>query len=434
MPQFSYIAIEGRTGREISGTIDGSSGERVTAVLKARGLAPVSIQPSKPASPGGTGEAMHRHKALAVGNARRTAGNQKRAPWLGPILGRSISAKALTLFTRQLATLTRAGMPLVRALGVLAQQERNRSFCEVVEDIAESIRAGGSLSDGLKRHPRTFDSLYRNMVRAGEAGGALEETLDRLARFMEKAERIKGKVTAALTYPAVVVVLALGIVAALMVFVVPKFEQIFAELLKGQPLPPLTRGVVAVSSFVQHHAMLSCALVIVVIAAFSMCHRTEAGRRVWDRLLIRLPVLGPLLLKTAVARITRTLGTLLASGVPILEALVIARETSGNACVADAVTAARDRVEAGESLARPLEDSGIFPGMVTSMVAVGEETGQLAEMLGRIADDHEEEVDNAVAGLTSLIEPLMIVFLAVVVGTLVLALFLPIVSIIQHLM
>jgi type IV pilus assembly protein PilC len=410
------------------------SGERVTAVLKARGLAPVSIEASPLAARGVKGERSHRRGASGPGMAQRPVARGKPAAWLGITLGRPIRAKALALFTRQLATLVHAGVPLVRALGLLAQQEKNRRFREEIEDLAETIRAGGSLSDGLKRHPQTFDSLYRNMVRAGEAGGALPETLDRLARFMEKAERIKGKVAAALTYPLVVVVLALGIVAALMVFVVPKFEQIFAELLKGQPLPPLTRLVIAVSSFVHGHAVLSVGLAIVLMTAFVMARRTEGGRRIGDRLLIRLPVLGTLMLKTAIARITRTLGTLLASGVPILEALVIARETSGNAWVADVITAARDRVEAGESLARPLEASGIFPGMVTGMVAVGEETGQLAGMLGRIADGHEEEVDNAVASLTSLIEPLMIVILAVVVGTLVLALFLPIVSIIQHLM
>lgn len=431
MAQFSYTAIDSRSGREITGTIEGANDERVAAALKARGLAPVSLRPRGMVVPG-EGAARHRWGALTRETPQRADGRETPAAWLR-LRGRP-KARALTLFTRQLATLLRAGMPLVRALGVLAREEKNRSFREEIEAIAEAIRAGGSLSDGLNRHPRTFDSLYRNMVRSGEAGGVLEETLDRLARFMEKAERIKAKVTAALTYPIVVVVLALGIVAALMVFVVPKFEQIFAELLKGQPLPPLTRLVIAVSSFVHGHVVLSLGLVILLAAAFAGFHRTEVGRRRWDRLLLHLPVVGPLLLKSAVGRVTRTLGTLLASGVPILEALVIARATSGNACVSDAILVARDRVEAGESLARPLEDSGVFPGVVTSMVAVGEETGQLAEMLGRIAEGHEEEVDNAVASLTSLIEPLMIVFLAVVVGTLVLALFLPIVSIIQHLM
>lgn len=433
MPQFSFIAIEAGSGRERSGIIEGSSDEGVVAALKARGLAPVLIELSKPALPGEKhdGDRSRRLAVAALGHANPVP---KPTGWYSAALGGSISAKGLMLFTRQLATLVGAGMPLVRALGVLARQERQSGFRGIIEDLAETIRAGGSLSDGLKRHPRTFESLYRNMVRAGEAGGALQETLDRLARFLEKAERIKGKIAAALTYPAVVVVLACGIVVALLVFVVPKFEQIFAELLKGQPLPPLTRAVVAVSSFVQHHAVLSIGLVVALVGSLVMVRRTQRGRRVWDRLLLGLPVLGPLLLKTAVARITRTLGTLLASGVPILDALAIARETSGNTCVAAAISMARERVEAGDSLARPLEAAGLFPGMVTSMVAVGEETGELAAMLGRIADSHDEEVDNAVASLTSLIEPLMIVFLAVVVGTLVLALFLPIVSIIQHLM
>lgn len=441
MPKFAYTAVEASSGRALSGTIDGVSAERAAAALKAQGLAPTSLQSFAPttagpkSSPDRAVPPPTRLPPAAGKRAGLTSTPGEGARRKHPIVfGRVVGAKALTLFTRQLATLVRAGMPLVRALGVLARQERNAAFRRVIEEIAEIIRSGGTLSEGLTRHRRTFDPLYINMVRAGESGGALEEALERLARFMEKAERIKGKVTTAMTYPLVVVLLAVGIVTGLMVFVVPKFEQIFAELLKGQPLPALTRSVIAVSSFVHHHAGVSLGLIALAATGFVLFRRSSAGSRIWDRTLIRMPVLGPLFLKAAIARFTRTLGTLLASGVPILDALLITRDTAGNAHVADAIRVVHDRVRIGEGIAGPLERTGVFPGMVTSMIQVGEETGALSEMLARIADAYDEEVDNAVASLTSLLEPVMIVFLAVMVGTVVLALFLPIVSIIQHLL
>jgi type IV pilus assembly protein PilC len=257
--------------------------------------------------------------------------------------------------------------------------------------------------------------------------------LERLARFMEKAERIKSKVKSAMTYPLIVVALAVGIVAALMVFVVPKFEQIFSGLLKGQPLPALTRFVMGLSYFVQHNIVVSVIVLVALYVLFQIFRKTRFGERVLDWLAIKLPVLGDLFLKAAIARFTRTFGTLLASGVPILQALIITRDTSGNVHVAAAIDVVHDRVKEGDNVARPLESTAIFPGMVTSMIEVGEETGALPDMLTRIADTYDEEVDNAVAALTSIIEPFMIVFLALMVGTIVIALFLPIVSIIQHL-
>jgi len=303
----------------------------------------------------------------------------------------------------------------------------------VLEDLAEAIRSGGNFSDGLLQHPGIFDRLYVNMVKAGEAGGVLDIVLERLARFMEKAERIKSKVKSAMTYPIIVMTLAVGIMAALMVFVVPKFEQIFSGLLKGQPLPALTRFVLGVSYFFKHNIVLTLGLFFAACVAFLVFRRTRAGARTLDWLVLKLPVLGELFLKAAIARFTRTFGTLLASGVPILETLIITRDTSGNVHVSEAIDIVHDRVKEGDNVARPLESTAIFPGMVTSMIEVGEETGALPEMLSRIADTYDEEVDNSVAALTSIIEPLMIVFLALVVGTIVIALFLPIVSIIQHL-
>jgi len=347
--------------------------------------------------------------------------------------GRVISTKRLAIFTRQLATLVKAGMPILRSLEVLSRQEKNPAFKDVIEEIAETIRSGGNFSDALAAHPKIFERLYVNMVKAGEAGGVLDTVLERLSLFMEKAEHIKGKVKSAMIYPVIIVSVAAIIVAGLMVFVVPKFQEIFMGLLKGQPLPVLTQGLLNVSNFVKDHYLLALGLMAVGYVAFSFFRKTRLGARVIDWLLIHMPALGDLFLKAAIARFTRTFGTLLASGVPILQALIITRDTSGNVHVANAINVVHDRVKEGDNVAKPLESTAIFPGMVTSMIEVGEETGALPDMLTRIADTYEEEVDNAVAGLTSIIEPIMIVFMAVMVGTIVIALFLPLVSIIQHL-
>lgn len=347
--------------------------------------------------------------------------------------GRPINGKGLAVFTRQLATLVKAGMPILRSLEVLARQEKRPAFKLVVDDIADAIRSGGNFSDGLSANDRVFDRLYVNMVKAGEAGGVLDTVLDRLAVFMEKAQKISGKVKAAMIYPIIIICVALAIVSVLMVFVVPKFQEIFSGLLKGQALPALTQGLMDVSNFMKNHYVLAIGGVIGAWIAFKIFSRTKVGRRILDWLLIHMPIMGDLFLKAAIARFTRTFGTLLASGVPILQALIITRDTSGNVHVANAINVVHDRVKEGDNVAKPLESTHIFPGMVTSMIEVGEETGALPEMLTRIADTYDEEVDNAVAGLTSIIEPIMIVFMAVMVGTIVIALFLPLVSIIQHL-
>jgi type IV pilus assembly protein PilC len=271
------------------------------------------------------------------------------------------------------------------------------------------------------------------MVKAGEAGGVLGTVLDRLARFMEKAEKIKGKVKAAMTYPVIIMCVAVLIVAALMVFVIPKFEEIFSGLLKGTPLPLLTQGVIFVSNFLKNQILATIGLIIGSVVGFRMICNTKAGSRAVDWVQINIPAFGPLFLKAAIGRFTRTFGTLLSSGVPILQAIIITRDTSGNSLIADALNQVHDRVKEGEGVGKPLEATKIFPTMVTSMVEVGEETGALPEMLTRIADTYDEEVDNAVTSITSIIEPIMIVFMAVVVGTIVIALFLPLVKIIQTL-
>ena len=349
------------------------------------------------------------------------------------VFGRALNTKGLTIFTRQLATLVRAGMPILRSLEVLARQEKRPAFKAVLEQISDSIRSGGNFSDGLSAHPKLFDRLYVNMVKAGEAGGVLNTVLERLAVFNEKTERIKGKVKSAMIYPAVIACVIFIIVSGLMIFVIPMFKEMFATTLKGQSLPGLTQALMVVSYFLRDHFLITGIICAAVYAGFQLFRRTKRGARLLDWLLIHMPLMGDLFLKAAIARFTRTFGTLLASGVPILQALVITRDTSGNIHVANALNVVHDRVKEGDNVAKPLESTAVFPGMVTSMIEVGEETGALPEMLTRIADSYDEEVDNAVAGLTSIIEPIMIVVMAVVVGTIVIALFLPLVSIIQHL-
>jgi type IV pilus assembly protein PilC len=430
MPTFSYSAIDARSGRERHGTVDGATREMAVASLKSQGLAPMSLVASS--TPDDAAVRVADAGSRNVRETHRSSARVRRTPRLmtfGPIIG----SNDLAVFTRQLATLVKAGMPLLRCLEVLGRQEKRPAFKEVLTQVGEAIRSGGNFSDGLLQHPAVFDRLYVNMVRAGEAGGMLEVVLDRLARFMEKNARIKAKVKAAMTYPVIVLLLAVAIVGAMMVFVVPRFEQIFTGLLKGQPLPPLTRVVLSVSYFIKDHSVATIAIAVIASCAFGAVRKSTGGRRVLDRIRIRAPLFGELVLKASIARFARTFGTLLSSGVPILQALIITRDTSGNVHIAEAIDVVHHRVKEGHGVAAPLESTRVFPDMVTSMIEVGEETGSLPEMLVRIADTYDEEVDNAVASLTSLIEPIMIVALAILVGGIVIALFLPIISIIQHL-
>ncbi len=354
---------------------------------------------------------------------------EMRAKWRAGL--RPMRGQLLAVWTRQLAEMLHAGVPLVRALDVLARQERRPAARQLTESLALEIRGGGTLADGLARRADVFSALYVNMVRAGEAGGALAAVLDRLARFLENGERVRGKVKAAMVYPATIVVVAGGIVAALMVWVVPRFQALFAEQLRGQSLPWLTQWVLGCAQMIGAH--WAWGLGLGAPAAFCVWRwcGTSAGRARCDAWLLRVPLLGELWLKTSIARFARTAGTLLASGVPILQALEIARDTSGNAPIADAISQSVGRVRAGEPLSRTLGDSPLFPAMPVSLIAVGEETGAMPAMLTRVADIYDEEVERAVVGLTALIEPAMIVLMAVIVGGIVIALFLPIVRIIQ---
>ena len=435
MPKFTYSAIESASGKEKKGVVESASSEQASAELKAMGLIPTALAPEG----GGTNPGKLSLGAKKYVRKLNSPGTQTQTPFTakkkkgGITFGRVINNAGLTIFTRQLATLVNAGMPIMRSLETLARQERNLQFKEVIDSLVESIRSGGNFSDGLLQHPKVFDRLYVNMIKAGEAGGVLGTVLERLSRFMEKAEKIKGKVKSAMTYPVIIMFVAVAIVGALMIFVIPQFENIFATMLKGQQMPDLTRAVLAVSNFIKNNILVTIGIIVALYFAFTAWHKTRSGTRAVDWFLLHAPGVGPLFLKSSVSRFTRTLGTLLASGVPILQALLITRDTSGNVHVADALNVVHDRVKEGDNVARPLDSTKVFPTMVTSMIEVGEETGALPEMLNRVADTYDDEVDNSVAGLTSIMEPIMIVFMAVVVGTIVIALFLPIIKIIQTL-
>ena len=350
---------------------------------------------------------------------------------------KTVKGKILMIFTRQLATLIDAGLPLLRGLTVLAKQEKDLVLKQTINALADSVQGGGTFSESLAQHPKIFNRLYINMVKAGELGGVLELVLNRLAEFQEKAQKIKNKVVSAMFYPVVVLFIAILILVFLMIFIVPRFQAIFADMLGGKSLPALTQMVISASDVVQHafwppqNLMVTLGILVGSIVGWVYFKKSKFGCTFIDKVALAMPLFGDLNRKSAISRFTRTLGTLVTSGVPILQALNITRETAGNSIIADAIEKVHDSVKEGESIVSPLESSGVFPPMVISMVDVGEETGQLPEMLLKIAEVYDDEVDNAVSGLTSLLEPIMIVFLALIVGTIVIALFLPLISIIS---
>ena len=412
MAKFKYIALD-KEGRELSGVIESTSENRARKELAAQGFSVSRIA----------------EVAAIASDKKASAAKTKK-----PLFGTGVKKENLTVFSRQLSTLLKAGLPLLRALEVIGRQEKNPYFKAVVEQLADNVRTGNKFSDGLSQHPKIFDKLYVNMAKAGEAGGVLDVVLDRLSTFQEKALKTTNKVKSAMVYPIVIMGVAVAIVAILMIFVVPQFQKIFTDMLKGNArMPALTQMIIDISDFMKENYILTGLIIVGVILFVKIFFKTKIGIRVWDTAALKLPKIGDLVMKSTVARFTRTFGTLLASGVPILEALTITRGTIKNSLISDALSRVHDRVRDGENLSTPLDQQNIFPTMVTSMVEVGEETGQLPEMLNRIADNYDDEVDNSVGAITSVIEPIMIVFLAVVVGTIVIALFLPIIQIIQNL-
>jgi type IV pilus assembly protein PilC len=342
-----------------------------------------------------------------------------------------VSTKALTQFTTQLSTLQDAGLPIVRSLKILEGQMERGPFKHVVGEVTDEVEAGSPLSESMSRHPGVFDGLYTNMVKAGEAGGVLDVILSRLAGFMEKSERLKKRIKGAMIYPAVVFTVTMAILMLIMVFVVPKFEQVFKQLPGLGELPALTQALQAFSRFIIDYwywCILAIVSVVILVKWFAV---TRTGRRFIDRMKLRLPIVGPLVRKIVVARFARTFGTLIASGVPILEALDICQHTAGNSVMEEALQKVRDSISEGGTIAEPLGESGIFDDIVVNMIDVGEETGELDKMLIRVADNYDDEVDVAVGSLVSIIEPILIVFMGGAVFLIVLGLFLPLLKLIQ---
>jgi type IV pilus assembly protein PilC len=339
---------------------------------------------------------------------------------------KKVPTKEIVVFTRQLSTMIDAGLPLVQGLEVLASQQKNKTFKKILQDTKSDVESGSTFADALKEHPKQFDRLFCNMIAAGEVGGILDDVLKRLADYMEKALRLKRKVKGALTYPIIVLSISALVLGVILIFVIPVFEQMFADF--GSALPVPTQIVVNLSNFVKSRFPLMIGVLVVMVFLFRKYYNTEKGRRVIDSLILKSPAFGPLLKKVAVSKLTRTLGTLIDSGVPILETLNIAAGTAGNKIVEEAIYNVRSSISEGRSIAQPLGESGIFPAMVVQMISVGETTGALDQMLSKIADFYDEEVETAVDALTSMIEPFMIIFLGGIVGSIIIAMYLPIFS------
>jgi type IV pilus assembly protein PilC len=420
MSNYSYVAVD-PSGMERRGTLEVGDQSEALQRIKEMGLFPTKVL-------------VDRGRVAAEVRRR----GQRKKPVRSvmnlsiPGLGGRVKPAILTTFTRQLATLVEAGMPLLRGLRILEEQERNPVMKDVIGEISNSVEGGNSFTEALKARPKVFNALYVNMVRAGEIGGALDETLNRLAEFMEKARKLKGKIKSAMFYPCAVMLVAIGVLCVLMIFVVPRFRQVFDGLMNGLPMPAFSVFIFGISEAVKNHALRSLTVVGVVGIWVWLFLKTKWGRLVFDKFKLVMPLLGPVFQKVAISRFARTLGTLVSSGVPILQALTIVKETAGNQVVGRVISKVHEHVKEGDPIAPTLKSSGVFPVMVAGMVDVGEQTGALPEMLMKIADNYDEEVDNATSAMTSLLEPIMILFLAVVVGCIVIAMFLPIKVIIEH--
>ena len=335
-----------------------------------------------------------------------------------------VTAKDIVVFTRQFSTMIDAGLPLVQGLNMLAEQTPNKTFKRILSQVTKDVEGGSTLAEALNKHPRVFDSLFVNLVAAGEVGGILDTILQRLAAYIEKAEKLKSQIKGAMTYPAVVVGIALLVIGVIMIFVIPVFQDMFSSF--GKALPAPTQLVVNLSNFTKSNIHWMILGLIVFVFLFRRYRRTDSGKRNIDNILLRLPIIGELIRKVAVARFTRTLGTMLKSGVPILDALDITARTAGNVIVEEVILDARSSIAEGQTIAEPLSESIIFPGMVTQMISVGESTGALDVMLEKIADFYDDEVDATVAAMTSMLEPLLMLFLGGSIGGLVIAMYLPI--------
>ncbi len=409
MPTFAYSGRT-RTGQTVTGERIADTMDAAVSALRREQIMVTRIDPAKAAA-----------KAEAKAEAKPGA----------PKPGKGVPAKNLAIFTRQFSVMIDAGLPLVQCLDILGKQEPHKNFSAVILKVREDVESGAALADSMKRHPKTFDALYSNMIAAGEAGGILDTILKRLAVYIEKNVKLKGEVKSAMIYPIAVIVIAALVVGAILWKVIPTFASLFQGL--GAELPLPTRVVIAASDFIVAWGWLIIIGLGVIGYLLRRYYATEGGRHMIDAIMLKVPILGNILRKVAVARFCRTLSTLLSSGVPILDGLDITARTSGNAIIEKAILTTRTGIERGETVSGPLKETGVFPSMVVQMINVGETTGALDTMLSKIADFYEDEVDSAVAGMLTLLEPIMIAFLGVVVGGIVIAMYMPIFDLISKL-
>ncbi len=404
MGEFYYEALD-KGGKTVKGLIDAASEDIIVEKLRGMGYYPLKV-------------VAHKKKAADL--------DLFAMPGIRNITHR-IKSRHIMTFTRQLATLIDAGLPILRSLFILQEQVESVVFKEKIQQISKDIESGSSLSDALAKHPKVFDNLYVNMVRAGEIGGVLEAVLNKIAEFLEKRQALVGKVKSAMMYPVVVMVLAAGIVTFILLKIIPKFQDIFSQL--GAELPGLTMLLIHASNILKHHTIWVILGIVAVVIIYKKINGTREGKYVFDRMKLKLPVFGELLRKIAITRFAGTLATLITSGVPILQSLDIVRDTSGNEVIARAMEKVYQSVKDGETIHEPLRASKVFPPLVCHMVAVGEETGAIDHMLTKVSEAYERDVDDTVNALTSILEPLLIVFLGVLVGIIVVALYLPLFSI-----
>ncbi len=411
MPTYAYEAMN-QAGQEVKDEVEAASSEDALAKIRSLGYFPTRIREKGGKKKVATARAKKKGTGFSIGG---------------------VKVKAITQFTRQLSTLQDAGLPILRSLRILEQQQKPGLMKNILRVVGEDVEGGSTLSEAFAKHPKAFDRLYVNMVAAGETGGVLDVILQRLAEFMEKAQRLKRRVIGAMIYPTVVISFAVGIVSAIMILVVPKFKEIFIDF--DTTLPGVTVFLIKLSEWFVKGKPPGWAVIllspVIFFLLFKLIRQSKGGRFVVDLILLKLPILGAILEKTAVARFSRTLGTLINAGVPILEAINITKETSGNEVYARALETVHDAIREGDSFANPLRAAKVCDGLVVNMIDVGEETGDLDKMLIKVADNYDEEVDTLVSGLVSLLEPIMVVVLGVIVGFIVIALFLPLVSLIN---
>ena len=419
MPTYTFEAMNS-SGQNVTDEIEAGSDEEALAKIRGKGYFPTKIR-EKSAKKG-----VKKKKKAKEAEAGPVETKRKM-----PIAIGGVKQKNLVSFTRQLSTLQDAGLPILRSLQILEQQQKPGLLKAIVGGVADEVESGGSLSEAMAQYPKAFDKLYVNMINAGEAGGVLDIILARLADFMEKAARLKKKVIGAMIYPAVVIFIAVAIVSLIMIFVVPKFEEIFADF--GVPLPAVTQFLINFSSWMANDFGWAYILFspVVFVIVWKLIRISDGGKYATDLIVLKIPILGQILGKTSIARFTRTLGTLISAGVPILDAINITRETCGNEVYARALTKVHDAIREGESMADPLRATKVVDTIVVNMVDVGEETGDLDKMLVKIADNYDNDVDVLVSSLISILEPVMVVVLGVIVGFIVVALFAPMVTLIQ---